>query len=268
MKKNLIVLMMALIAVLLVVSCAEPTMYTVTFDVDGNKTAVEAQSVEEGAKATAPATKPTSSDKYLTFDCWSADGTTEFKFAETAITSDITLKALWRDYKVGDDGPAGGIIFYDCDADNDETTNDGLTSSVCGWRYLEAGKSDLGNGTTYKLTWGPNTNDVYGTKLGIGEGKSNTNILKGKGIDSFPAAKACVEYNGGGKTDWFLPSKDELNLMYENLAKKNLDSSLSKTYWSSSEGQSNSWVQSLDTGSQTGYSRGVYEYYVRPVRSF
>lgn len=170
--------------------------------------------------------------------------------------------------KVGTLGPAGGYIFYDCDADNDETTNDGLTSSVCGWRYLEAGKSDLGNGTTYKLTWGPNTNDVYGTKLGIGEGKSNTNILKGKGIDSFPAAKACVEYNGGGKTDWFLPSKDELNLMYENLAKKNLDSSLSKTYWSSSEGQSNSWVQSLDTGSQTGYSRGVYEYYVRPVRSF
>ena len=40
-------------------------------------------------------------------------------------------------YQVGDIGPAGGIIFYDCDADNDMGNPDGLDSSICGWRYLK-----------------------------------------------------------------------------------------------------------------------------------
>ena len=31
-----------------------------------------------------------------------------------------------KEYKIGDRGPAGGYIFYDCDADNDKEYNDGL----------------------------------------------------------------------------------------------------------------------------------------------
>lgn len=46
-------------------------------------------------------------------------------------------------YQIGDTGPAGGLIFYDCDADNDKGNEDGLRSSNCGWRYLEAARSDL-----------------------------------------------------------------------------------------------------------------------------
>ena len=44
-------------------------------------------------------------------------------------------------------GATGGYVFYDCDFDNDETNDgagpDGLKSSVCGWRYLEAAPADL-----------------------------------------------------------------------------------------------------------------------------
>ena len=40
-------------------------------------------------------------------------------------------------------GPAGGYVFYDCDADNDTGNADGLISSECGWRYLEAAPNDL-----------------------------------------------------------------------------------------------------------------------------
>ncbi|MBR1938967.1 MAG: DUF1566 domain-containing protein [Spirochaetales bacterium] len=45
--------------------------------------------------------------------------------------------------EVGKAGPTGGIIFYDCDADNDTGNADGLTSSECLWRYLEAAPADL-----------------------------------------------------------------------------------------------------------------------------
>lgn len=45
-------------------------------------------------------------------------------------------------------GPAGGYVFYDCDADNDPNINggrgkDNLMSSECEWRFLEAAPADL-----------------------------------------------------------------------------------------------------------------------------
>ena len=44
---------------------------------------------------------------------------------------------------IGIEGPAGGIIFYDCDKDNDKFKNDGFVSTECGWRYLETSKNYL-----------------------------------------------------------------------------------------------------------------------------
>ena len=50
---------------------------------------------------------------------------------------------IMRTYAIGSKGPAGGIVFYDCDADNNTGNADGLFSSECGWRYLEAAPNDL-----------------------------------------------------------------------------------------------------------------------------
>ncbi|MBR2281558.1 MAG: hypothetical protein IJ863_02930, partial [Spirochaetales bacterium] len=70
---------------------------------------------------------------------------------------------------IGSYGPAGGRVFYDCDADNTEEDPDGednLKSDVCGWRYLEAAPSLIYKGaevastpTVYKTV--PEGADVF-----------------------------------------------------------------------------------------------------------
>ena len=65
-------------------------------------------------------------------------------------------------------------------------------------------------------------------------------------------------YTGGGYTDWFLPSKDELNKMYtkrvtiNTTAASNSGSNFStNTYWSSTESYiSHAWVQYFSNGNQ------------------
>ena len=226
-------------------------------------------------------------------------------------------------YKVGDRGPAGGYIFYDCDADNDSGNADGLISSEAGWRYLEAAPADVrvvnniptvdpssagysaapecyifgyyrlpGTGNLYVN--GTQTLDSSCTKTTIGSGKTNTRLLVDAmgseafyDIDSFSdkktsayAARLCdtLSYSTNGKTftDWFLPSADELNLMYKNLKSAGLGGfSDTNNYWASSEceGTANTArSQNFNKyGAQGSNTRGTSEYghlCVRPVRAF
>lgn len=183
-------------------------------------------------------------------------------------------------------GPAGGYIFYDCDADNTKADPDGpdnLISSDCGWRYLEAARSDIG---TYAFGYyvPDGTVKIVGTYTAIGTGKSNTERLvafmdiNGKAYSDSSgtltaeyAAKKCLDYTYGGYDDWFLPSKDEVNLMYQNLRKKGFglfDIDNNSYYWSSSEYDStNAREQSFYNGNQVYYSRND-KCYVRAVRAF
>jgi hypothetical protein len=111
-------------------------------------------------------------------------------------------------YTVGGTGQAGGIIIYDCDADNDSGNSDGLTSSSTGWRYLEAAPGnifisnnynkpalDLDNSSSAAMYFGvhresENGNNLYVnntttfnesncTSQELGEGKNNTELLVG-----------------------------------------------------------------------------------------
>jgi len=121
-----------------------------------------------------------------------------------------------KTYKIGDKGPAGGWIFYDKGSYSD------------GWRYLEA--APVGQG---RAAWGYKNKSIPVTqKTAIGSGKINTQAIIENCGEANIAAKLCTAYRGGGKSDWFLPSKDELNLMCTNLDKLGLAAS----YWSSSEG--------------------------------
>ena len=138
-------------------------------------------------------------------------------------------------YKIGDRGPAGGIIFYDKGNNSD------------GWRYLEVASRDAGS-----VRWG--TEDtISGTKVEIGTGKQNTQIIIDYMMETgknHPAAMVCRQYSQGGYSDWFLPSKAELNLMYWNLKQQGLGNLGSGWYWSSSHGGTYyaTWLQSFNDG--------------------
>ncbi len=114
---------------------------------------------------------------------------------------------------IGDTGPAGGKVFYLTDA--------------AGKHGLEAAPADQTSGIRWDC-FGKIVNSASGTA--IGTGKANTaHVIPQCGIDS--AASVAATYALNGYSDWYLPSKDELALLY---AQKNKVSSLYRYfYWSS-----------------------------------
>lgn len=237
-------------------------VYKISFDTTGGSS-VATITVYAGDYATKPA-DPICDDKYHTFNYWTIDGSSEFKFDSVRITKDITLKALWRDYCVGDIGPSGGYIFYDVDADNLDGNKDGLKSSECGWRYLEAAKKDLDG----KYVWSSG-NGKYNTSTGLGKGKANTKYV----YEREEATSFATDVWGktiDGYSDWFVPSRDEIKLMYENLYKKGKGnfSTDDDGYWSSSEVSNVSAYQQKFSNDDTATCFKDFKKYIRPVRSF
>jgi hypothetical protein len=159
-------------------------------------------------------------------------------------------------YQIGDPGPAGGWIFYDKGEFSD------------GWRYLEAAPEDLAG--TY--AWGVYPDEVLGTNTGIGTGKVNTQLIVEKYSDGSYAANLCAALeiinNGTTYDDWFLPSKEELNLMWTKLKVENGVNFSNNFYWSSSENYTYwSWYQGFSYGDQ-GYASKNYTHSARAVRAF
>jgi hypothetical protein len=82
----------------------------------------------------------------------------------------------------------------------------------------------------------------------------------------YMAAEVVRNATHGGHNDSFIPSKDELNLMYLN--RDLIGSFAAGTYWSSSEyGNAFAWYQSFGTGSQSNYSKN-HNVRVRAIRAF
>ena len=88
------------------------------------------------------------------------------------------------------------------------------------------------------------------------------------GASNWEGAKTlCSEYRGGGYSDWYLPSKDELNLVYINLRRTGKISG-NDWFWSSSEDSyDNAWLQRFSGGLQD-YNGKIKAISVRAVRAF
>ena len=170
-----------------------------------------------------------------------------------------------KTYAVGDFAH-GGIVFW-----VDATGQHGL---VCA-------KTDQSTGVRWYA-------GSYGNTQAKGDGplagEANTSIIIAAHVaigddGSTYAARICnsLQITEGGKTygDWYLPSKAELNLMYQNRATINATAAAnggsafaSATYWSSTEGDSDhAWGRGLTSGAQYfNFKNGTFR--VRAVRAF
>jgi hypothetical protein len=162
---------------------------------------------------------------------------------EVSFTTKKFVIAIGEEYE-------GGIIFY-----IDNTKIHGIV----------AAPSNQGS-----YTWGCQGYLIGGTGSSVGYGSYNSSIIN-SGCQPFNgAARICYNLVLNGKNDWFLPSKNELNLIYQNLYLKNLGNLLSGMYWSSTEyNDINAWQQSF--GSTTNQSIEAKDFAannVRAVREF
>ncbi len=185
-----------------------------------------------------------------------------FYFAQNPVTSSNSItnvnipdNNLKKIYNIGDIGPAGGFIFFD------------KGNSSGGWRYLEAAPEDQST----EIRWYNGENIRTGaTGIKIGTGQSNTKKIISSHGNGIYAAKVCTDYYGGGKTDWFLPSKDELKLMYKTLYKNSIGGLTDADYWTSTEinFERACYIYFKDGYLDEGLKDYDKETHVRAIRSF
>jgi hypothetical protein len=210
-----------------------------------------------------------------------------FDSANSPMLSDyldkITIESKDPDeitYSINDTGPAGGWIVYrsvagfPCGLTRGETCH-----------YLEAAKANWNSGTNafpwaltaYKDVYvggGTSARDATKNCDAIGCGLKNTQMIIDQGNDATTAAGIARAYNGGGKTDWFLPSINELHEVSAVLKTGSGDLANNFT-WSSSEKPTSpvrgryqlptningqAWYDNINVKS------GIHD--VRPVRAF
>ena len=157
----------------------------------------------------------------------------------------------------------GGVVFY--------ILEEGDTGYIDGETHgLIAAVADQSSGIQW---YNGNYVTTGATGFAIGTGSANTDAIiaaQGATTTSYAAGLAKA-YAAGGYTDWFLPSKDELNKMY--LKKEILEAvsgftAFSDYYWSSTEyGSGQARDQYFYNGSQSRYNKANTNN-VRAVRAF
>ena len=156
-------------------------------------------------------------------------------------------------YSVGDLVPAlGGYIFY-------------LDGSGC--HGLVAKATD--EASYYQ--WSSTNFNTWAYASGIYGGAQNTKKSIARAVtnsSTCPAADVCDNLASGGYTDWYLPSKDELDMMYVNLHLQGLGGFANYFYWSSTEYDNNyAWRQDFFNGHQYNLNK-TSNFNVRAVRAF
>jgi hypothetical protein len=158
------------------------------------------------------------------------------------------------------DSYGGGIVAY--------ILQSGDPGYISGQTHgLIAATADQNGDAT--IAWSNITDTlVVTTGTALGTGQANTTAIVGQEGCTSGAAWLCNNLTEGGYSDWFLPSKDELNQLCLNQVAIGGFVDTYNYYWSSSEGGADySWNQDFDDGSQY-YVFKFGKTRVRAVRAF
>ncbi|MCJ7790286.1 MAG: leucine-rich repeat protein, partial [Candidatus Atribacteria bacterium] len=161
------------------------------------------------------------------------------------------------------DSYGGGIVAYilqDGDPDYDANVQHGLIAAA----------ADQSTGIFWHAT---NDGTTGATATALGTGNANTIAIVAFYYTESNAAKLCYDLSLNGYSDWYLPSKDELNFLFINRVAIGgfADDALPDAYWSSSEyNANNAWAQIFGgiNGGIQGDDNKIYSEPVRAVRSF
>ncbi len=171
--------------------------------------------------------------------------------------------------------PDGTVPMYTTQCDAGQYWN-GSACTVC------ASGLWSGSGSTCSTTYSSRTDGLVTWNNGTGNwtdtgytsavtGKDNTAglaVLADAG-STYKAASYCENLTAYGNSDWYLPAKNELNILYTNAAAiGHFDVTDGSTvvsggypglYWSSSEGSNNNaWYQRFSDGNQTNTFKNVF----------
>lgn len=117
--------------------------------------------------------------------------------------------------------------------------------------------------------WGCTGSEIDGaSRTEIGTGKQNTIDILTECPQPNIAAKICDDLILNGYSDWYLPSLDELNLMF---TQRDLIGGFTedKNYWSSSEHSADkAWYIYFNSGVKRETLKSYTDLAVRAVRSF
>jgi len=190
-----------------------------------------------------------------------------FIVVATLCVGEKAINSSKKTYKIGDEGAGGGIVFYV--SKEGFRVYDGKGGDVV-CHYLEMSKDTLG-----ASMWFPEYSNIGATEEGLGYGKANTyKILNASSSKKLTeedcAAYRCSKYSTSNTKagEWWLPSKDELDLVYQNQKKRVLVTCTNKWHWSSSEtGNHRAWVRNFGFGSQFDDDKD-YSISVLAVRAF
>jgi DUF1680 family protein len=172
---------------------------------------------------------------------------------------EMTVWLSTEEYRIGDTGPAGGIIFFK----NPNYATDG-------WRYLEAAPLDQSGGAK----WGCFRTAIPGARgTAIGTGRQNTLDMVAACAEPGSAARLCTDLSINGIRGWFLPSEGELDLMYRNLAANGLSFAIlgpdNVNYWTSTQQTADmaAHIDFADNGRHHGDDKD-FPRRVRAIRAF